>query len=122
MYTVAREIRFRAGHYLQLAGGKREAAHEHQWRVRATVEAGELNGQGMVMDFHVLGGLLREAVAPLTGVAMINDLAVFSEDNPSTERLARYIYDALWGSMPAGVELRKVVVWETKDCRASYRG
>ncbi len=121
MYRVAKEIVFRAGHYLRFAQDRREEPHEHDWRIRAVVESPELNADELVMDFEELGQLLRQVVEHLTQVQMLNELSAFQNHNPSTEQLARYVYEKLKIIIPETVHLREVVVWEREDCRVSYR-
>jgi len=121
MYRVAREIVFRAGHYLHFGQNRREEPHDHDWRVRAVVESPQLNADELAMDFEQLGQLLRQVVEPLTQVQILNEHSAFQNHNPSTERLARYVYEALELLLPETVHLREVVVWEREDCRVSYR-
>jgi 6-pyruvoyltetrahydropterin/6-carboxytetrahydropterin synthase len=122
MYTAETEIRFRARHALRLSGGTVEPMHEHDWRVRATVQSDRLDADGMVIDFYRLKKLLREAVRPLSECESINTLAVFQKPpaNPSTEQIARYIFDHLACRFPAEATLTEITVWETADCRGSY--
>ena len=58
-----------------------------------------------------------EHINNLTEFAAGNDINV----NPSTERIARYIYDGFAGQLPGQVRLTEVLVWETPDNRAAYR-
>jgi 6-pyruvoyltetrahydropterin/6-carboxytetrahydropterin synthase len=123
MFAIAVEITFNAGHYLTLAPDTTEPLHRHEWRVRITVASDQLDQNGLVMDFHQLQDQLRQIVTPLEQVESINDLPQFSapQDNPSTERIARYIFDQLQGRLPDPVRLTEVMVWETPGCRAAYR-
>ena len=119
MYRISTEICFEAAHWLEL-GGQREARHDHAWRVRVQVEAEELDEGGLVMDFHELRGLLADAVEPLAEAGCLNDVGDLTGGNPSTELVARYVYDRLAGQLPRGRRLREVTVWETADCEATY--
>ena len=119
LYRAAKEIVFRAGHYLRY-GSEQEKGHEHHWRVRAVVESEELDESHTVMDFHLLGKWLEEIVEPFTKVKMINDMPEFEQSNPSTEQLARYIHEKLVSRLGGQVRLKEVVVWESPDSRASF--
>ena len=123
MYSIAVEIAFNAGHFLVLSDGKCEQPHRHDWRARATVESEELGKFEVVMDFQHLRQLLRRIVEPLEQSQNINELPCFSGAgrNPSTERIARYIYDKLAEKLPERIRAAEVLVWETPDCRAGYR-
>jgi 6-pyruvoyltetrahydropterin/6-carboxytetrahydropterin synthase len=121
MYRIAKEIVFRAGHSLRFGQDRQEEPHKHDWRIRAEVESVDLPADGLVMDFEELGQLLYQVVEPLTQVEMLNELSAFANQNPTTERLARYVYEKLQILVPETVQLREVVVWEREDSRASYR-
>jgi 6-pyruvoyltetrahydropterin/6-carboxytetrahydropterin synthase len=122
MYTVSTEIRFRAKHALKMAGGAAEPMHDHNWRARAVVQTEHLDADGMVIDFYQIKRLLREAVRPLGESESINAVGEFQRAgiNPSTEQIARYIYERLAGELPEGLVLTEMVVWETADCRGGY--
>src|SRR5436853_1834810 len=51
MYRVTREIKFCYGHRLLNYDGKCRHLHGHNGRAIITLEAAELDGLGMVMDF-----------------------------------------------------------------------
>lgn len=118
MYRVATEQVFRAGHALVLRG-QREAQHEHDWRVRATVERDELDDDGIVVDFRLLQQCLSQAVAIFQG-ADLGKLSELAGVNPSAEAVARIIYRQLAPTLPGDVRLRQVEVQEEPGCWASY--
>ncbi|OQA00415.1 MAG: 6-carboxy-5,6,7,8-tetrahydropterin synthase [Planctomycetes bacterium ADurb.Bin412] len=121
MYTATVEITFKATHSLLLPDNQKEPLHEHDWKVTATVESRQLDAYGMVIDFHKLQKLLKKTVEPLGRAASVNELPDFQNGNPSTECIAKYIYDRMAGKLVGNLTLRKVVLWETPDCRACYR-
>lgn len=121
MYRAAKEIVFRASHYLRFGQDGQEEPHEHDWRIRAVVESSELPPDGMVMDFEELGRRLRQIAEPLRQAQMLNKHVAFENHNPSAEHLARYIYEQLEKFIPETAKLQEVVVWEQEDCQASYR-
>ena len=120
MYRVAATTSFRARHYIGGPDGNLERPHGHDWKVAATVAAGELDENGWVVDFEELKGALARAVEPLAQSKCINDLAEFGTADPSSERLAEYVYGKLAGQLPQGRELVEVTVWETAERWASY--
>jgi len=121
MYSIATELHFRAGHYLHLSAEQKEKLHQHNWRVRVIVQAAQLDQQNMVLDFIELNRLTQKAIETLRGTKVINQLSDFAGENPSTERLAWYIYDKLRRLLPDTVSLSEVKVWETPQHWASYR-
>ncbi|MCF7958870.1 MAG: 6-carboxytetrahydropterin synthase [Phycisphaerae bacterium] len=121
MYDISVVLTFQAGHYLVLPGGKSEQPHKHNWRVRATAGSKELDDFGLVMDFELFRRVLADVVAPLSQLNNVNEMDDFSEKNPSTENLARYIYEHLLEKMPKQVDFTEITLWETPDCWARYR-
>ena len=121
MYTAATEIVFQTGHYLTFDHHHQETPHRHDWRVRVTVVAEQLDRHGLVFDFNLLNKLLTQVAEPLGQVENINELPPFTEMNPSTENLARYIHDRLQMDLPATVRISEVMVWETDCHRAGYQ-
>jgi 6-pyruvoyltetrahydropterin/6-carboxytetrahydropterin synthase len=71
----------------------------------------------MLVDFGILKGALREVCAALDHTNL-NDLAEFAQ-NPSAERIAKYIYGKLRERLPE-VPLWAVDVYETPTSRARY--
>src|SRR3982750_827807 len=112
---------FSAAHQLRLYDGSLEPLHGHNWRVRVTVAADQLDAIGVVMDFHELERLVDAVLAPLHN-RHLNDVPPFkSELNPSAENVALHVARALSPKLPNGVGLARVEVWETDDNSAVYR-
>ena len=119
MFTVSVEMSFRASHQLTLADGSREAAHEHNWSVRADVSSEKLGGTGVVMDFHGLKRLLGEVVGELEG-STLESVGPLRENNASAENVAKYIYEGLQGKLAKGAVLESITVGEEPGCWAKY--
>lgn len=120
MYTITTEVSFRASHWISVQGDA-EQPHEHLWKARISVQAEQLDDDGLVIDFLLLRRTLARAVEPLTQARAINDLAPFGQACPSTERLARYLFEQVDAQLPAHVSPTVLTVWETPDCSASYQ-
>ena len=120
MYTAAAEITFQVGHYLTLGPKQTEPPHQHNWRIRATVQTPKLDSDSLVIDFTLLTRLLHQAADPLAQANLINELPDFTGRNPSTELIARYVYERLAPLLPPAVKLKEVTVWETPHARAAY--
>lgn len=120
MFEVSVEETFAAGHALRGYRGKCENVHGHNYRVQVTVEGGELDAIGMLVDFGEVKKLIRGVVARLDH-QFINDLEPFTVINPSAENLAKYFYDEITGSLPEPVWIAQVKVWETDITAATYR-
>jgi len=109
---------FAAAHQLVLYDGSVEKHHRHEWRVKVTVGADQVDSIGIVMDFHKLERLLDPIVQSFSN-RRLNDHPAFAAQNPSAENVAIYIAQSL--ILPPGVQLRSVEVWETPTNSAVYR-
>lgn len=117
MYTVRVESDFAAAHFLTHYHGKCERLHGHNYRVRVHARGQQLNEGGMLLDFGVLKNSLREVLATLDHT-VLNENPAFMDD-PSAERIAKYIFDALVVKIPMA-PLSEVEVFETPTSVASY--
>ena len=130
MFEVRVETTFSAAHFIRDYNGKCENLHGHNYTVRAHVKGAMLGSGGMLIDFAKLKKALRVVCDELDH-PNLNDFAVFSQ-NPSAERIAKYIYDKLISEMRyAGIDLSyvhghekaflsAVDVFETDTSRARY--
>ncbi len=119
MYKISVELGFSAAHSLRIEHHRCENLHGHNWKVIATVRSLTLNQFGMVMDFHDLKAALRPVLARLDHT-MINSVEPFTTVNPTAENLSRFVAESLAGSLPAGVELDSVKVYESEGSSALY--
>jgi 6-pyruvoyl-tetrahydropterin synthase len=78
-----------------------------------------LNKDGLVTDFHRVERLLTKVLKPLEG-KNLNKVEALSTPNPSTERMARWIADALGKKISDDCFLYEVRVREEGECWASY--
>jgi 6-pyruvoyltetrahydropterin/6-carboxytetrahydropterin synthase len=123
MYEVTVEAGFSSGHYLRNYHGKCENPHGHNYRVLVTLAGAQLDETGLLLDFKLLKNLLRPVVEYLDH-RMINDLAPFTELNPSAENLARYFFDETskqLREMTGGrVHVKDCTIFETDTSFARY--
>jgi 6-pyruvoyltetrahydropterin/6-carboxytetrahydropterin synthase len=88
--------------------------------VQVTVKAERLNALDLAIDFTDLKRLMGEIVDPLDHTC-INDRAPFDAINPSSENIARWIFEALKPKLaPYAVTLHTVTVWESETASAAY--
>ena len=125
MYEATVEVSFAAAHNLRNYEGKCARLHGHNFRVQVTAESEELDAVGMVIDFTILKGLVRELLEELDH-SYLNEIPPFDKINPTTEAVARY----LWERVSAGVRERtpgrrvriaRVWVQETDANSAAFR-
>jgi len=95
--------------------------HGHNWRVEAEV-CGEAPGSdGLLIDFRVLRGMLNKIVGDLDH-KMLNEIPAFKKVNPTSENVARFIYDQLSVELAAhdGIAPVLVRVHESDGSSAAY--
>lgn len=122
MHEVTVESEFCAAHALRIRG-EREPTHGHNFRVRATVGALELDPDGLVCDFHALERSLGQIIGPLRD-RDLNTTPPFDRINPSAERIAEHIARSLAdasGALGARVRVLRVSVTEAPGCEATHR-
>ena len=120
MFDLTIESQFSAAHQLREYKGKCENLHGHNWRVQVTVSSDKLNDIGMVIDFHELKAMANEVIHSLDH-SFLNDVFPFTEINPSSENIAKWIFESLkkkLGSEPCN--LSSVTVWENESSSATF--
>ena len=120
MYQVSIEQHFDAAHFLRGYQGKCEALHGHRFRAVVKIEASGIDKVGMAYDFAELKGHLRDILSRLDHTCL-NDVPPFDKMNPSSENIARTIYNELKPKLAgAPVVLASVEVWESPESRVAY--
>ena len=120
MYDLMIETQFAAAHQLRGYKGKCESLHGHNWRVQVTVSSDKLNDIGMALDFHELKDMTVEVTATLDH-AFLNDVFPFTEINPSSENIAKWIYESLKKKVESEqCNMTSVTVWENETASATY--
>jgi 6-pyruvoyltetrahydropterin/6-carboxytetrahydropterin synthase len=120
MFELSVEVSFSAAHQLRGYRGKCENMHGHNWKVQVSVMAEALNEIDIAIDFHDLKRLAREVVAPLDH-AYLNDIFPFTEKNPSSENMAKWIFDSLKKKITEdNIRISSVTVWESDTASATY--
>ena len=116
MFEVMIEDNFAAAHRLLNYQGVCENQHGHNWKVQVYVQGNELDQAGILIDFKVLSSALQDILGCLDHTDL-NLLKVFKGESPSSELIAKYIYDELKKTIDSVV---KVSIWETDKSKASY--
>ena len=99
VFTVRIEESFAAAHFLRHYHGKCENLHGHNYRVRLTVRGTVLDEGGMLVDFGVLKKQLREIIGTVDHTNL-NDHPFFTDEDPSAERIALFLYREMHGRLP----------------------
>ena len=121
MYEATIETHFSSAHRLRQYNGECERLHGHNWNVSVTIASEKLNNLGMVIDFKELKGKTNRFMDRFDH-QYLNEVSPFTELNPTTENIARYIFDELSETINTGsIKVSKVTVWESPTCCASYQ-
>ncbi len=116
MYKIKAESHFSSAHNLRGYKGKCEELHGHNWKVELVAQSSGLDKAGMVMDFKHLKKKLNTVLDKLDH-KYLNGVAYFKKVNPTSENIAKYIYDSLKGGIPG---ILAVTVWENESSCATY--
>ncbi len=121
MFEIFIKTHFSSAHYLRNYPGNCEHLHGHNWDVKVVVAAKKLNKIDVAIDFRDLKKALKRVLSELDHTNL-NDHPWFRERNPSSERLAEYIYGRIKEElMPFGdVDLARVTVCETSGTGVTY--
>jgi 6-pyruvoyltetrahydropterin/6-carboxytetrahydropterin synthase len=121
MYKIQVEGKFESAHRLKEYKGKCENLHGHNWKVRVTCGSHDLDEIGIVYDFRKLKDDLKEITSQLDHV-YLNDLEILDGINPTSENIAKFIYDAMKQKLAAvqRIKMQEVALWETDGSCALY--
>lgn len=120
-FTIAKRFSFSASHVLTAVpeGHKCRRPHGHNYEVEIVCSGEELDHRGMVVDYFDLDPV-RRFLDETVDHRHLNDVV---PGEPTAERLARWFFESLKGTMPAEVSSRIVAVrvHETPRTWAEYR-
>ena len=120
MYKLMVNASFAAAHQLRGYAGKCESLHGHNWRVQLYVTAEQLNEIGLALDFTDMKKCLHNILQTLDHTNL-NTLAPFQDQNPSSENIARYIFEKASEELKGfSVQVASVRVWESDNAYAEY--
>lgn len=122
---LEKEFKFEAAHQLPQHDGKCARLHGHSWKGRIAVTGGSLvpagPKAGMVIDYGDLKALVDPIVRNHLDHWFLNETTGLA--NPTSEELARWIFDQL--AIPVavlGATLHYVQIEETCTSRCTYFG
>ena len=116
MYKITVKTHFSSAHHLREYKGNCENVHGHNWKVEVTAAFKELPESGMAMDFRDLKKVTSGVIDKIDHKD-INQLDYFKDVNPTSENIAKFIFDRI---AQEGVPVREVKVFETDKYSASY--
>jgi len=122
MFHIFIKTHFSAGHHLRDYPGDCERPHGHNWKVKVTVAAKELDSLGMGIDFRKVKKAVKKVIDTLDHHDL-NQHANFQSINPSSENIAVYIFNNLQQDLSSNLYgVHSVTVCETDNTGVTYFG
>ena len=120
IFEVYVKSHFSAAHSLEGYPGDCAHIHGHNWMVEVFVKCAQLDEIGIGIDFREIKQALKEVIQGLDHFNL-NDLPAFKEVNPTSENIAKFLYQELGKQLNSdGVKVSKVKVSETPGAGAFY--
>ena len=147
-YRICKTFEVESGHMLSKSDSFCSFPHGHTRRVGMVLEADQLDGNQMVCDYRAVKLLMKEYLDSFDHSMCVNTqdpnfgelrrlfgerIIPFEDRDPSTEVMARTIYDEASRrlaaaqadsdfkfKLQAGLRLARVRVWETSSSWAEY--
>ncbi len=120
MYELCVTSRFSGAHRLCGYDGPCARLHGHNWDVAVYLRGRRLDAQGLLVDFQRVKADIRGALDALDH-RELNRLPMFARRNPSSENLARYLFETLARQLNTRrVTVHRVQVSEGPGTSACY--
>jgi 6-pyruvoyltetrahydropterin/6-carboxytetrahydropterin synthase len=120
VFELSVRARFSAAHHLVGYAGACAEPHGHNWDVEVFVRGRTLGETGMLLDFKRIKAAVSEAVQELDH-RYLNDVESLKPLNPTSEHLARHLYNRLSATLHSGdCRVHRVTVHETPEVAATY--
>lgn len=120
MYLLNVTDTFSAAHRLCGYQGACSNLHGHNWKVRVGIECEKLDETGMALDYGIIKGILKEVLDGFDH-EYLNDLPQLEGKNPTSENLAKMIYEEVAkGLKPYPARIREVEIYESERSSVIY--
>jgi 6-pyruvoyltetrahydropterin/6-carboxytetrahydropterin synthase len=122
-YSVRVEARFESAHFLREYRGISEPLHGHSYKVEADLASrgGGIDGDAIAVDF-VSAKRKLEALAKKLDYGCINEVAPFTEINPSAENIAAWFHRELSSAVAdENAIVTAVTIWEGPVNSVTYK-
>lgn len=120
MYELTVRTTFSAAHSLRDYEGPCSNVHGHNWVVEIVICGKALQPNGMLVDFGDIKEAASEVLSRLDHTNL-NDVPPFDEINPTSENLARWLYNEIGGRInTSALKVTRINVREAETSCASY--
>lgn len=119
-YELRIRTDFAAAHQLRGYVGDCSRLHGHNWRVDLYVECRELDELGLAVDYKIMKRELKEVLAGWDHYNL-NDISPFNTINPSSENVARVLYEEMSHRLDDDrLRVSRIVIGETCTASVTY--
>ncbi len=120
MYKLNVTSQFSAAHQLKGYEGACKNLHGHNWKVRVGILCEKTDDIGMTIDFGIVKEIMENILAKLDH-SLLNDHDCFSEENPTSENIAQYLYVQFKSRLTEqNCQVADVEVWESDRSSMVY--
>lgn len=120
MFEIVIKLCFSASHKLEGYEGNCSNLHGHNFGVEICVEGKTLDKIGMVFDFREIKNIADKIISRLDH-QYLNEIEPFNKINPTSENIAKYIFEKLKNKLPGNIKLVWVKVSEGESVCCRYR-
>ncbi|NUM80533.1 6-carboxytetrahydropterin synthase QueD [bacterium] len=120
MYQLEIIENFSAAHALRDYPGVCARIHGHNWTLKIGLSAETADERGMTIDYADLKTIADKLIEEFDH-NFFNDHPYFKTVNPTSEKIAEYIYGRLESQLPGRVRLEYVQIAETENFSVKYR-
>jgi len=119
-YELMIKTDFAAAHQLRGYPGDCARLHGHNWHVELYVECGELDELGLAVDYKIMKRELKAVLADWDHYNL-NDVPPFDTINPSSENVARVLYERMSKRLDDDrLHVSRIVIGETCTAKVTY--
>ncbi len=120
MYTAIIKTSFKASHAVKLPDGTIEEPHWHNWKLTSSFSKYSLDEFGFVIEFGYCQDIINSAI-DILAYKDLNKLEIFTKNHPTTELIAKFIFEQITMRLPATeVKLDYVELTEQANCLVRY--
>lgn len=121
MYILKVEDSFSAAHKLIDYKGECSNIHGHTWQVEISIECNKTSNIGLTIDFKEIKKAFNNILLQFDH-AYLNELSHFSDQNPTSENIARVLYELSSAKLDnKNAKVSQISVKESEKYTAIYK-
>jgi len=119
MFIISVRTNFAAAHRLIGYQGECSRLHGHNWSIKISVSTHELDAVGIGYDFRNLKKDIQ-AIIMKYDHQLLNEIAPFDQINPTSENLAKLLFQSLKKQLPPHINMLSVEISESDNYAVTY--